>query len=171
MKTPDILQKLLTGKNLKEREAYHVFHALFKQQLSPTEAKLLLVCLSEKGEVPVEVLGCLKALRKLEPADRINISRLMDTCGTGGDGSQTFNISTVAALVVAGAGGLSAPLRGRWRYEREAMNGLRLVRPHSEAFQSPLVAPDLERPAQDGRSRPAGYPDRPRPAPDNRPAY
>jgi anthranilate phosphoribosyltransferase len=64
----------------------------------------LLVALHEKGETVDEVAGAAKAMRQRMTPIRSSRTNLIDTCGTGGDGSKTFNISTAAALVVAAAG-------------------------------------------------------------------
>ncbi len=105
MKGSKPLIKLLQARSLSERESYDLFFDLFNQKLSFEQAKTVLLLLSQKGESAEEVLGCLKALRELEPPLRSNHSRLLDTCGTGGDGSHSINVSTLAALVIAGAGG------------------------------------------------------------------
>ncbi len=105
MMLQEFLSRLLAGKSLSERDSQALFAAVFQKKLTDTEAKSLLVMLAEKGETVEEVAGCLKALRKLEPSVHVKIPHLIDMCGTGGDQSHTFNISTVAALVVAGAGG------------------------------------------------------------------
>lgn len=52
-----------------------------------------------------EIVGCLKTLRQMEPPRKVQIPNLIDTCGTGGDQSHSINISTLAAFVIAGAGG------------------------------------------------------------------
>jgi anthranilate phosphoribosyltransferase len=65
---------------------------------------VLLVALSAKGETAQEVAGAAATLRRHMTPIRTTRANLIDTCGTGGDGSRTFNISTAAALVVAAAG-------------------------------------------------------------------
>ena len=64
-----------------------------------------MLLLAQKGETADELLGCLQALQALEKPIGIKIPGLMDTCGTGGDGRKTINISTLVALVIAGTGG------------------------------------------------------------------
>jgi anthranilate phosphoribosyltransferase len=78
--------------------------ALLRPDGSPALAAAWLVALRMKGETPVEIAAAAEALRSR--AERVQIRDLdaIDTCGTGGDGADTFNISTVAAFVVAGAG-------------------------------------------------------------------
>ena len=61
--------------------------------------------MAQKGETVDEICGCLRAIKQLEPPIQAKIPNLMDTCGTGGDNSHSFNISTLSAFVVAGAGG------------------------------------------------------------------
>lgn len=101
----ETFSKLLSGKNLSEKESRAVFHDLFTGKIDSLKAKSLLLLLAKKGETAEEVTGCLKALRELEPPYKFSASRLMDTCGTGGDGSHSINVSTLAAIVIAGAGG------------------------------------------------------------------
>lgn len=104
MKLDPVFSKLLEGRALTEKESASVFTALFEEKLSPAKAKSLLLLLAKKGESVSELLGCVKALRKLEPSVKTRLP-LLDTCGTGGDGSHSLNVSTLAALVIAGAGG------------------------------------------------------------------
>lgn len=103
MKSP--LPKLLGGKDLRKGEARAAFLALFRGKMDAAHAKALLLLLAQKGESVGEILGCLEAVRRVERPRRLSLRGLMDTCGTGGDGSQSFNVSTLAALVIAGAGG------------------------------------------------------------------
>lgn len=104
MKLDPVFSKLLQGQSLTAKESASVFNALFEEQLSPAKAKALLLLLAKKGESVSELLGCVNALRKLEPSVKTRLP-LLDTCGTGGDGSHSINVSTLAALVIAGAGG------------------------------------------------------------------
>lgn len=105
MKVSEAYVSLLSGQNLREKESQQIFHELFTGKIDALKAKTLLLLLAKKGETAEEVTGCLKALQKLEPAYRFQASHLMDTCGTGGDGSHSLNVSTLAALIIAGAGG------------------------------------------------------------------
>lgn len=100
-----IKSKLFGGKNLSTKESKSIFLDLFRDRLPPAEARSLLLLLAQKGETAEEILGCLEAIRCLEPPRKTPFKNLMDTCGTGGDGQQSFNISTLAAVVIAGAGG------------------------------------------------------------------
>lgn len=101
----ELLIRLITGRSLTLREARKFFKLLFAGAVPWTKAKSFLLLLAKKGETAEELLGCLRALRALEKPIGPKIPGLMDTCGTGGDGRRTINISTLAALVIAGAGG------------------------------------------------------------------
>ena len=100
-----LLTKLLRGTDLTLSESRTFFRQLFAGALPLTKAKSFLLLLAKKGETADELLGCLRALQALEKPIGPRIPGLMDTCGTGGDGRQTINISTLVALVIAGAGG------------------------------------------------------------------
>ncbi len=105
MKFSVVLSKLLSGRNLSETDSKKIFTDLFRNRLKKPEAKALLLLLAKKGESEDEILGGLEAIRSLEPPVAVAIPNLMDTCGTGGDGSHSLNVSTLAAIVIAGAGG------------------------------------------------------------------
>jgi len=98
------LARILEGKNLTAEEAEAVMSQIMNGQATPAQIGAFLVAMRMKGETVEEIAGCARAMRA--QARRIYPRRagLVDTCGTGGDGYGTFNISTTAAFVVAGAG-------------------------------------------------------------------
>ncbi len=105
MKAAPAILRLLAGRNLTLSESQTLFLQIFKQRIPEKEIKALLLLLAKKGETAPEVIGCLNALQSLEKISRPPVPGLMDTCGTGGDEKHSLNISTLAALVIAGAGG------------------------------------------------------------------
>lgn len=101
------LEELVTGRDLDEQTAHALMRTLMAGELDPVVVAALLVALRTKGETPDEVAGFVRgmidAATPLEVAPSVR-ERAVDTCGTGGDGAGTINVSTVAALVVAAAG-------------------------------------------------------------------
>jgi anthranilate phosphoribosyltransferase len=97
------LHRVAGGADLSSSEAYDAMDALLEGTSSESVIAAFLIALKMKGETAFELAGFARAMR-----DRMIVvdadSDVVDTCGTGGDGSGTFNISTVAALVLAGAG-------------------------------------------------------------------
>lgn len=77
---------------------------LLEGRLGYNEAKKLLLVIAQKKAGVPEILGFVRALRRLEPPILLKLPFLVDVCGTGGDGKGTFNISTVSSFVTAGAG-------------------------------------------------------------------
>ncbi len=100
----DILPRLLERRDLSEAEAEAVFEEVMEGRLSPVQIAALLVALRTKGETVAEITGAARAMRARATRVELDGVEAVDTCGTGGDGSHTFNISTTAAFVVAGAG-------------------------------------------------------------------
>lgn len=100
-----LLTRLLKNRSLSRTEARKLFRLLLSRKLPSFLAKTFLLLLAKKGETADELLGCLQALQEIEKPIGRGINGLMDTCGTGGDGSQSLNISTLVAFVIAGAGG------------------------------------------------------------------
>lgn len=99
----EALQKLIEKKDLTETEMYASVGEIMSGEASPTLIGGFLTALRLKGETVEEITGAAKAMR--EKAETIPVKRgSIDTCGTGGDGSKTFNISTTVAFVLAGAG-------------------------------------------------------------------
>jgi anthranilate phosphoribosyltransferase len=100
----EAIAKLVQRKDLDRVEAGQAMRELMAGTATPAQTAGFLVALHAKGETVEEITGLAATMREL--ATRIHTSRrpLVDTCGTGGDHSGTFNISTAAAFVVAGAG-------------------------------------------------------------------
>jgi anthranilate phosphoribosyltransferase len=98
------LQQILDGQHLTRAQTAAALDAMLEGAVSLSEMAGFLVALRMKGETPDEIAGAAQALRAR--ATRVNVSqdRLIDTCGTGGDGAETFNISTTAAFVAAAGG-------------------------------------------------------------------
>lgn len=98
-----VLEKLLDKSNLAMEEAYEVMSDIMEGRATPAQIGAFLIALRLKGETVEEVSGFAQAMR--DKALRLDYpGNLLDTCGTGGDGMGTINISTLSALVVAGAG-------------------------------------------------------------------
>ncbi|HYM59519.1 MAG TPA: anthranilate phosphoribosyltransferase [Thermoanaerobaculia bacterium] len=98
------IRKLVDGRDLEREEMHEIFSAVMDGKTTDVQKSALLIALRMKGETPEEITGAAMAMReRVTPLD-VEAEDLIDTCGTGGDGSGTFNISTVAALVAAGAG-------------------------------------------------------------------
>src|SRR3712207_3423757 len=100
------LQKVIDRENLTAAEAREVMEEILEGRATTPLIAALLVALRMKGETAGELLGFARAMRsKAVPVrPELDGEPLLDTCGTGGDGSCTFNVSTVSALVVAAAG-------------------------------------------------------------------
>ncbi|MBN1444712.1 MAG: anthranilate phosphoribosyltransferase [Candidatus Omnitrophica bacterium] len=96
----NIFDKLFEKKALTEEESYSVFGEIMDEKVSPVQAAAFLALLKMKGEQPTEIAGAAKLLR--DKAVRVEAARgktVCDTCGTGGDNSGTFNISTCTAIL------------------------------------------------------------------------
>ena len=97
-----ILEKLKNKQDLTFEESKTAFEILMTGKASDDEIFNFLTLLSEKGEVSDEIAGGVFVLR--EKSKRVNVSDCIDTCGTGGDGMNTLNISTASALLLASMG-------------------------------------------------------------------
>ena len=100
----EILGGVIGGADLTREQAYRAFGQIMDGQLTEAQVAGLLVALAAKGHAVDEITGAAMAMR--EHAVRIDAggADVIDTCGTGGTGLSTFNISTAAAMVCAGAG-------------------------------------------------------------------
>ena len=96
------LENLRKKENLTFEESKSAFNLLMTGRASEEEIYDFLTLLSDKGEVSDEIAGGVYVLR--EKSKRVNISDCVDTCGTGGDGMNTLNISTASALLLASMG-------------------------------------------------------------------
>ena len=97
-----ILEKLRQKENLTFEESKSAFELLMTGKANEDEIYDFLTLLSEKGEVSDEIAGGVFVLR--EKSKRVNVVDCVDTCGTGGDGMNTLNISTASALLLASMG-------------------------------------------------------------------
>ena len=93
------LEKLKNKQDLSFNESKNAFEILMEGEASEDEIFEFLTLLSAKGEVSDEVAGGVYVLR--EKSKRVNVQDCVDTCGTGGDGMNTLNISTASALLLA----------------------------------------------------------------------
>ena len=97
-----ILSKLKNKENLNFEESKFAFEILMSGKASEEQIFSFLTLLSEKGEVAEEIAGGVYILRN--KSKRVNVENCIDTCGTGGDGMHTLNISTASALLLASMG-------------------------------------------------------------------
>jgi len=104
MKPSDAIARLADGGHLTEDEAHGLFVAVLQGELTAAQVGAIALGLRQKGEHVDELVGAARALRAhAVPLPGIP-PNAVDTCGTGGDGADTLNISTAAGLVAAGAG-------------------------------------------------------------------
>lgn len=99
----ELLNRVIEGGSLTSDEAADLMRQMMDEELTPIQLAAFLVALRSKGETADEVVGFARTMRSR--ARQIETrGALADTCGTGGDGRGTFNISTAAALIVASCG-------------------------------------------------------------------
>jgi anthranilate phosphoribosyltransferase len=105
MKIQQAISQVVTGRDLSQDQIAAVFGQIMEGEATPAQIGGLLVGLRMKGETADEIAGAAREMRararSIECPDR---ERAVDTCGTGGDGSGTVNVSTIAAIVAAAAG-------------------------------------------------------------------
>jgi len=109
MNITEAINRVVSGINLSESEMQAVMNQIMTGEATPVQVGSFLTGLRMKGETVEEITGATLVMRdKVTPIDSgVNIAQgdvLLDTCGTGGDGSGTFNVSTASAFVVAGCG-------------------------------------------------------------------
>lgn len=104
MEIKEAIAKVISRIDLTEDEAAQVMSQIMSGTATPSQVAAYLTGLRMKGETIPEITGSARVMREKAHQVRTGASLLLDTCGTGGDQKETFNISTVAAFVVAGAG-------------------------------------------------------------------
>ncbi len=106
MTITEAISALIEGRHLSSEDMYSVFTVIMEGQASGAQIGALLIGLRIKGETSAEIAGAARAMRSQAlPLNARSPETLVDTCGTGGDGSGSANISTIAAIVTAAAGG------------------------------------------------------------------
>jgi len=96
--------RVATGSSLTEDESYAVMNQVMDGEATPSQISALITGMRMKGETVDEIVGFARAMREHSTPVRPTVGGYIDTCGTGGDGLHTFNISTATAFVAAGAG-------------------------------------------------------------------
>jgi anthranilate phosphoribosyltransferase len=104
----EAIAKVTTAKDLDEKEMAEVMEEIMAGEASPAQIAAFIVALRMKGETVEEITGAAKTMRRVSTKIPGEVGEegevVIDTCGTGGDGAMTFNVSTAAAFVVAGGG-------------------------------------------------------------------
>lgn len=98
------LNKIVRGNDLSETEMSQMITEIFSGNVTDAQIGALMAALATKGETFEELAGAARAMRRKALRIQASAATIVDTCGTGGDGAQTFNISTTTAFVVAGCG-------------------------------------------------------------------
>lgn len=114
MTVQQAIKTIVSGATLSEEQAFEAARQIIAGESTPAQIAGLLVALRMRGESVDEIVGFARAMRQAATPIPVRSDRLVDTCGTGGDGRGTFNISTVAAIVAAGAGCHVAKHGNRW---------------------------------------------------------
>ena len=99
-----LIEKLQRRQDLTEDEAASAMEAIMDGRAQPAHIAGLLIALAMKGERPAEIVGLARTMRSRAARLSRDYAPVFDTCGTGGDRAHTFNVSTIAALVLAACG-------------------------------------------------------------------
>lgn len=114
MQFAQILNQLLLPQDLSKTQMLAVMRQVMTGELTPAQISALLIALRIKGESVDEIAAAATVMRELSSHVEVaQHAHLIDTCGTGGDGNQTFNVSTACAFVAAAAGAKVAKHGGR----------------------------------------------------------
>lgn len=100
----DAIRQVVEGQNLTEQEAMSAMTQIMNGEATSAQIACLITALRMKGETVDEIAGFVRVMREMSVKVKPSRTPLIDTCGTGGDRLNTFNVSTTAAFVVAGVG-------------------------------------------------------------------
>lgn len=100
----ELIGKVVSGQDLSSQEAVEAMNIIMSGEATPAQVAGFITALRMKGETVEEVAGAAASMRRHANYIDAGAQSVVDTCGTGGDGMNTFNISTTTAFVVAGAG-------------------------------------------------------------------
>lgn len=100
----DAIRKVVERNNLSEEDAVGAMQEIMTGAATPAQIACFITALRLKGETVEEITGFARVMREVARKINVKSDMVVDTCGTGGDGMHTFNISTVTAFVVAGTG-------------------------------------------------------------------
>jgi anthranilate phosphoribosyltransferase len=101
---PAMLRSVLAGHSLSSEDAALAVGGIMDETISPVRAAALIAALAAKGETAAEIVGAARAMRERCVRVEHGLPLVLDIVGTGGDGAHTINLSTAAALVIAGCG-------------------------------------------------------------------
>jgi anthranilate phosphoribosyltransferase len=104
MELKEVIRKVVERQDLTEAEAHDALGVIMDGQATPAQIAALITALRMKGETVEEIAGFARGMRERAQRIRPRVDALVDVVGTGGDRVSTFNVSTTAAFVVAGAG-------------------------------------------------------------------
>ncbi len=98
------LEKVVNGTDLSRKEAVAAMEIIMSGKATESQISSFITALRMKGETVEEITGFVETMREVSTKIAINDDNAIDTCGTGGDGKHTLNVSTISAFVAAGAG-------------------------------------------------------------------
>ena len=139
----DILDSLCAGRSLSRESAAELFTRFVRGEVGEVEISALLVALKSKSETPEEIAGAAEALRSAALPFPSEGMALADTCGTGGDGCHSVNISTAVALLAAECGMTIAKHGNRAMSSRSGIiagPGVSLIGRHASVKRDPWTA-------------------------------
>ena len=121
MDMPAAIRSVVEHRDLTGEEMADVMRTMMSGKATPAQMGGFLVGLRMKGETVDEIAAAAKVMRELASGVAVSGEHVVDTCGTGGDGASTFNISTASAFVTAAAGGTVAMLVAGLRLDSDAL--------------------------------------------------